>query len=133
MSETAKKTLADRIREDRILMLAGKIATTENQADKWQCNLRIHGDRFMVAEFTMGSGHGGRQPTVDEVLNCVLDDSAGFENAEGFEDWAGQYGYDEDSRRAEKVWDEVWRQRNRLREFLGDKYDVYLWETEREL
>lgn len=41
-------------------------------------------------------------PTVADVLPALLMDGAAFMDAQTFEDWAADFGYDEDSRKAER-------------------------------
>jgi hypothetical protein len=48
-------------------------------------------------------------------------------------DWAGEYGYDTDSRKAEKTFRACQRQRAKLFAFLGPElYQTLLWDTERD-
>jgi hypothetical protein len=71
-------------------------------------------------------------PKLADVLDCLASDAAGFENAQSFEDWAAEYGYDTDSRKAEKVYRTVERQAKQLRRVLGDEgYNALLWDIER--
>lgn len=71
-------------------------------------------------------------PTLEEVLDCLASDAAGYENAPLFEDWAGEYGYDTDSRKAEKTFRTVQEQAARLKKFLGPAlYNELLYDTER--
>jgi hypothetical protein len=67
----------------------------------------------------------------DEVLDVLASEAAGVENADGFEDWAGEYGYDTDSRRAEATYRECCQEAERLRRFLGEQYQAFLFDTER--
>lgn len=84
----------------------------------------------MVVYFSMGSAHHG-EPALADVLNSLALDASGYENAQGFEDWANEYGYDTDSRKAERTYKVCQRQSERLREFLGeDAYKDMLWNTE---
>lgn len=86
----------------------------------------------MMIYFSKGYGHHGKEPQVDEVLDCLLSDSAGVENARSFEDWASDYGYDTDSHKAEKIFKNCEMQAAKLRKLLGDNaYNTLLWETER--
>lgn len=41
-------------------------------------------------------------PTLTDVLYCLTMDAQGVSSGETFEDWAGSYGYDTDSREAER-------------------------------
>lgn len=70
-------------------------------------------------------------PELPGVLNCLMMDAQGYENAQGFEDWAAEYGYDPDSRKAEKTYREVERQAKELRHILGlDGYRTLLENVE---
>jgi hypothetical protein len=86
----------------------------------------------MTVYFSKGTGHHGAEPTVEEVLDCLSSDAAGIENASNFEDWCSEYGYDTDSRSAEKTFKACEHSAKRLRNFLGDDlYDQLLWHTEK--
>lgn len=116
--------------------------------DHWKCVLvrREHtGKRYnarkdgtaivakLTVYFSQGYGHNGREPEVTSVLDCLASEASSVENAQGFEDWASDFGYDTDSRKAEKIYHTCEHQAKRLRSFLGeDLYDQLLWHTERE-
>ena len=53
----------------------------------------------MRVPFSQGSAHTVA-PTTADVLDCLASDASGFENARSFEEWASEYGYDVDSRKA---------------------------------
>lgn len=95
-------------------------------SDGWTCTLRYDG-RSYTLPFYMGRGHNGEPPEVDDVMDCVLSDAAGYDGADGFDDWAGEYGYDTDSRAAEKVYKAVEKGRNKLARLLGDEYETFLY------
>lgn len=106
-----------------------------NMADpNWQANhykvILKTGRKQFTTYFSQGYGISG-EPTVEGVLDCLASDAAGFENAQSFEDWANEYGYDTDSRKAEKTYNIIGRQAKRLKNFLGNKYETLLWDTER--
>jgi hypothetical protein len=86
--------------------------------------------RQLTTYFSQGYGISG-EPDAASVLYCLASDAAGYENARNFEDWASEYGYDTDSRKAERIYKVVERQTKKLKNFLGDKYEELLWETER--
>ena len=69
-------------------------------------------------------------PTAEDVINSLVSDAATYENAQGFEDWASELGFDADSRRAYRVWEQTEEQTRLLRSFLADEYEAYLYETE---
>lgn len=100
------------------------------QADHWKCVFK-RGRKQMTTYFSMGLAHA-REPEAPEVLDCLASEAAGFENARDFEDWASEYGYDSDSRTAERIFKVVARQSKALRQFLGDyAYEELLWRTDR--
>jgi hypothetical protein len=100
--------------------------------DHWRITLRRSNPRrSLTLTFSMGSGHNGAEPETADVLECLASDAAGFENATGFEDWAEEYGYDPDSRSAERTYRAVERETYRLRRFMGDEYQTLLWDTQR--
>lgn len=99
--------------------------------DHWQVKLK-RGRDTMTLYFSKGYGHSGQAPTVEEVLDCLASDAAGFDNARNFEEWASEYGYDTDSRKAEKIYNTIKAQREQLENLLGPSmYAALLWETER--
>jgi hypothetical protein len=51
-------------------------------------------------------------PKLDDVLHSLLMDGSAYFDAQSFEDWCNDYGYDSDSRKAEATWkacDEIGR------------------------
>ena len=99
--------------------------------DHWKVTLR-RGRKRLTVYFSMGYAHNGKPPQADDVLDCLASDSAGHDNARDFENWAAEYGYDTDSRKAEKIYRVVERQAAKLNVFLGDDlYNELLWDTER--
>lgn len=86
--------------------------------------------------FSQGSAHT-QDPTLADVLDCLASDASGYENAYGnggtrFEQWAEEYGYDTDSRKAEKTFRAIKRQAEQLKRTLGQEaYEELLWNTER--
>jgi hypothetical protein len=116
-----------------ITMRADYADTNPNMPDPnmnhYKCLFRSHGRQMTVA-FSTGSGWH-RDPEASDVLECLASDAAGIENARSFEDWASEYGYDEDSRTAERIYKACERAATKLHRFLGDAYDVLLWEVER--
>ena len=101
-----------------------------NDANHYKCKLTM-GRKQMTVYFSQGYGVS-HEPEVVDVLNCLADDIAGVSNARSFEEWAEEYGYDTDSRKAEKTYNVCVKKAARLLSFLGDDlYNELLWETER--
>src|SRR5262245_50370751 len=67
--------------------------------DHWKVYLR-KGTRRMSLVFSQGHGFNGAQPEIASVVDTLGNDAAGYEAADGFEQWASDLGYDADSRRA---------------------------------
>ena len=100
-----------------------------SDASWYDVTLSLDG-RSMTVPFGMGAALTD-EPDAADVLNCLASDASGYENAWSFEDWAAEYGYDTDSRSAERTYGAVEGQTLALRAFLGaDLYEAYLWDTE---
>lgn len=93
--------------------------------DGWEhyatrCKLTYQG-RSMVLTYKQGVGHVD-PPTRRDVMESVLMDSASLADYDTFEEWARQYGEDDDSRAAKRLWHSVRKQDSNLRRLLGDDY-----------
>lgn len=88
------------------------------EMDHWRVVLRLE-RRKMTTYFSLGSGHGGREPTAQEVIDCIARDAASVDSARSFEEWAQDSGYNPDSRKAHKTFMICRRQGERLQKFLG--------------
>ena len=70
------------------------------------------------------------RPKLPDVLNCLAMDASGMD--ESFEDWADNYGYDTDSRKAETIYKACQDNARQLRVLLGhEAFDVLVNEIER--
>jgi hypothetical protein len=133
--ETVTVTIDQFIRANRISMTAERWHENPSMLDSanmdhWKCALRS-GNKRMTVYFSMGYGHNGKAPKVADVLDCLSSDASGIENARSFEDWCSEYGYDTDSRKAEKTFKTCEHQAKRLSNFLGsDAFQTLLWHTE---
>lgn len=100
----------------------------------FECTIGIVGRGYhepMTVYFSQGSAHK-KNPTLAEVLDCLASDASGVDNARSFEDWANDYGYDTDSRKAERTYHICEKQAQDLKALLGqDAYNQLLYETER--
>ena len=83
------------------------------------------GRKRLTTPFSQGYGIKD-EPTAESVLECLISDAQGIENARDFADWAGEYGYNTDSRQAEKTFRACLRLTHKLRAFLGDSFTVAL-------
>lgn len=134
------KTLKQFIAAHGITMAADWAANNPNMADtKWaesanhyKCVL-ARGRKRMTVYFSQGCGIS-RDPDAESVLDCIASDAAGLDNARSFEVWCAEYGYDTDSRAAEKTYKTIEKQVAQLREFIGDDvaFNDLLFDTERQ-
>ena len=82
------------------------------------------GSRTLTVPFFQGLAHK-EAPTVHDVLGCLLTDVMTVENCESFEDWAGDLGFDADSRNAEKSYNACVESCPKLYEFLGEYIEEF--------
>ena len=118
------------IEEQGVTMTAERTSENPNRGDslnmdQWRCVLK-RGHRRMTLTFSMGQGFNGEPPTVSDVLLCVQSDTASIEDTKGFEDWCDNYGYDPDSRRAERIYKACERQAKALKRFMGEVFDEFM-------
>ncbi len=73
--------------------------------------------RRLTVYFSMGSAHTAN-PTAYDVLTSLQLDAGAL--GQGFEDWAGDYGYDVDSRKAERTYRACVRSARKLRRFMDN-------------
>lgn len=141
MSEDIKQTIDQFIGKYNLSATSTVALSNPNMPDSksmhhYNVTIRF-GERYsghsMKVVFSMGQALRGA-PELKDVLDCMSSDCAGLENSRNFEDWANNYGYDPDSRKAERVYNSVVDQKQELAsflEFLGpDVYHELLWETE---
>jgi hypothetical protein len=94
---------------------------------------RLAGERIpsMLVPFSQGPALKD-PPELAGVLDCLASDASGVENARTFEEWCAEYGYDADSRAAERTYNAVAQQTEALRSLLGaDGLRVLMYEIER--
>lgn len=122
-------TIAEFIKANNVRMTAERADSNPNmddfQGDHWKCRIRYNG-KSMVIYFSQGYGHNGRTPKIDSVLYCIAADANGYDNAPDFENWASEYGYDTDSRKAYRVFMTVRKQADKLHNMFDSKYDDLL-------
>ena len=100
----------------------------------WHVRLHYQG-RHLLTRYSMGTAHR-EPPKCDDVLANLCMDASGYDNARTFEEWAGEYGYDTDSRKAEAMYRLVAEGAKALRQLLGADYDDVVargcreWEAE---
>jgi hypothetical protein len=76
------------------------------------------GNRRFTTYFSQGYAHTSG-PKAADVLDCLASDVSGFINARSFEEWCGEYGYDTDSRKAERTYRVIESQKDKMKQWLG--------------
>lgn len=95
----------------------------QQRAHKWACTLQYQGRRVSLP-FWKGESHSAR-PTAMEVLGCVLSDASSGE-ADSFAEFCAELGYDDDSRKAEKIYAACQQITKKLRQLLRDDFDAFI-------
>ena len=98
---------------------SGNLDEWQRRATPYTVTLRYQ-RRAMTVEFWCGSACS--EPNAATVLDCLASDASGVESSRGFEDWCGDYGYDVDSRKAERTFKACEKVARNLRRLLGDDY-----------
>jgi hypothetical protein len=105
----------------------------EQMPRNFECTIEFEGRGYhepLTVYFSQGSAHK-KPPTLADVLDCLASDASGVDNARSFEDWASEYGYDTDSRKAERTYQICKKQAQELKALLGqDAYNQLLYSTE---
>jgi hypothetical protein len=81
-----------------------------------------YGRRKFTTPFFTGSLRG--DPAASEVLQCLQSDTYNLDD--GFVNWAEDYGFDPDSRKAEATYKQCVKQRDGLRRLFGDDFDEFI-------
>jgi hypothetical protein len=128
--------LSTRMRRDKLRVVEVKRGKRPADVDHWGSDMtwwRVTfkiGNRTLVTPFGMGSGHEGRVPEGAEVMECLLLDAGVYEQARNFEDWCDSYGFDCEDEQSMRNYTNVAGQTAKLKTFLGDKFNDYVYETE---
>lgn len=123
-------TIQEFIDRERITIVCDHADSNPNMADSdrqmnhFRCLLTRKPSagrvRKMSVYFSMGLSLSG-EPDAASVLDCLASDAPSSE--QDFEDWCDDYGYDTDSRAAERVYKAAATATCKLRTFLQDSYD----------
>lgn len=123
-------------RMDSLKALCGKVgiivrggsSTPYKKMDDWQKNsnsyrvtLIYQGRRFTL-DYWQGIGIKD-EPTAEGVMGCLLSDASCFQDS--FEDFCCNCGYDQDSRKAERIYNKCVKQTEKLKKLLGSDYDRF--------
>ncbi len=80
--------------------------------------------RQITVPFYMGLAHTS-EPTAADVLSCLVSDTTGVDNAIDFDDWCHEFGYDTDSRKAEKTYKQCKFMASKVHNFLPDDFEDF--------
>lgn len=126
-------TIDQFIKENKLTASVVEIGNNPNIDDpKWQARhykVTIKKDnKRMITYFSQGVGIE-HEPELHDVLDCLANDA----QTDGtFEDFCATYGYDTDSRNAERIYKAVIRNSNKLLKLLGQsKFDQVVFDVER--
>ena len=98
---------------------------------RWKNSYTLHEFDAMVYAAEKGrSGHDSNQlanrtyplppPSLADILSCLSSDASVLD-CNSFEEWAMEYGYDPDSRKAESVYQECLKQSLAFRNLVGNE------------
>jgi hypothetical protein len=88
--------------------------------DAWTVKLQFE-KRQMTIPFFMGYGHNGKEPNLKTVLHSLVTDY--HAGKESFNDFCGNFGYDEDSRNAERTWNACKAIALKMENLFGEKLE----------
>lgn len=107
-----------------------KLDKWQREAQPWTVVLRYKRRRMT---FSFWTGITCSLPVCFDAAYCVISDAQGVNNSRSFEDWCGDYGYDSDSRTAERTYKQCTKQSDKLQALLGEDYERILGLDEEEL
>ncbi len=96
--------------------------------DAWRVTL-THNDEALTVPYRQGVGFNVKPPELASVLESLLSDAAGADQP--FADWAGDLGYDADSRKALATYHACGEVRRGLIRLFGQETFEKLLEVER--
>lgn len=142
MNENAQTlTMADFVASRGITIKCKRVVPSDARAKLWKSPGARHftvtlmrgsekspGKPYAYARMSVPYSQGSAwttDPTAADVLDSLASDAFGVDNARDFSDWCADYGYDTDSRAAERTWNQCKRLRDYLHRFLGhDDYEI---------
>lgn len=95
----------------------------QQKATGWHCTLRYQGRQHSF-DFWQGPAISG-EPDCSGVLECLLSDAQAGEQS--FDEFCSEFGYDQDSRKAEKTWEACQKTTVAIKRLLGNDYETFLY------
>ena len=93
----------------------------QKQANGYTIKLS-YGRKTYSVDYWQGVGIKER-PTLKGVMECLFLDAES--SSENFEDFCSNFGYDTDSRKAERIYNACKRIKENLKRLLGEQYGYY--------
>lgn len=90
-----------------------------SDASHWSFTMWRNGKQYLSGNYSQGSAYGNTTPDDKDIFYCAIQDASG--NFESFEGWCAECGYDEDSRKAHKIYKACKRTHRALIKMLGEK------------
>lgn len=121
-------TLKDLSTKVKLVIVSNKPKLSYDKQDEWQKKANgyrlklIYQSRSYTFDFWQGIGIE-HKPDVSGVLECLLSDSS---VPEDFEDFCKEFGYDTDSRKAERTHKLCLKAATNMKRLLGDNYETFL-------
>lgn len=81
------------------------------------------GDASYSTTYRQGTGHT-HAPTVSQVVSCLLSDASAGDGGD-FESFCSEFGYDTDSRAAERCYNACRDCSSAMRAMLGDDFEAF--------
>lgn len=95
----------------------------QKQATDWRCTLHYKARRYSF-DFFQGPAIS-HEPEVEDCLDCLLSDASAGEQS--FEEFCSEFGYDADSRKAERIHKACEKTARQMRRLLGDDFEAFLY------
>ena len=96
-------------------------------SNHYRCTISANGHRYTM-HWSQGPAITD-EPDAADVLDALASDASNTEA--GFENFAAEYGYDEDSRKAERIYRACVGVRKALFRLFGDDAEALMYEVER--
>jgi len=94
-------------------------------ANHYKCVIRFEGKQYTFY-YSMGPTHTS-EPTITECLYSMSVDSRPHLENQSFEQFADEFGYDEDSRRGERIYKACLKQGEAMKRLLGGDFEDFVY------
>lgn len=123
-----EKLLSERIEEDGITAEAVMIGSAPYDGYEFDVTLRRPDGR----EVKMHDYSGPDEPTALDALGIMLSVALRVNNADDYEEWASEFEMDPEKWQDPETYELQVAETRKLRDFLGESFDAYLYETKKD-